>query len=70
MSVRSISFLLTTLVSGYFLVSADTSCGSAEAALEDLSTAANNSYFLKWRPKFHFQAPNSWMNGLYFESYN
>jgi len=31
----------------------------------DLNAAANNSYFVKWRPSFHCQAPNSWQNGTY-----
>jgi sucrose-6-phosphate hydrolase SacC (GH32 family) len=43
-------------------------CQTAEAPLDDLATAANNSYFLKWRPTFHFQAPNSWMNGTLIET--
>jgi sucrose-6-phosphate hydrolase SacC (GH32 family) len=45
------------------IASADNSCQTAKAPLDDLTAAANNSYFLKWRPTFHFQAPNSWMNG-------
>lgn len=48
---------LSTVVAG-------SSCEAAGASLEDLSTAANNSYFVKWHPQFHFQAPNSRQNGL------
>jgi beta-fructofuranosidase len=45
------------------LVLGNKGCNSARASLEDLSLLPDNFHFLKWRPKFHFQAPNSWMNG-------
>ena len=45
------------------IVLAQSQCESARVSLQDLSTAANNSYFLKWRPRFHVGAPNSWHNG-------
>ena len=39
------------------------SCESSQVGLQDLESATNNSYFVKWRPSFHCQAPNSWQNG-------
>ena len=39
------------------------SCPAACQTLIDLNTAANNSYFVKWRPGYHMGAPNSWQNG-------
>jgi hypothetical protein len=41
------------------------SCDWSPDTLPDLKAAANNSYFVKWRPSFHCQAPNSWQNGIY-----
>ena len=41
------------------------SCEWSPGTLPDLNAAANNSYFVKWRPSFHCQAPNSWQNGTY-----
>ena len=64
MLFNSIALALVVFASRLSIVHAEASCESVSAALENLSTAGNNSYFLKWRPKFHVQAPNSWMNGL------
>ena len=45
------------------IVAAGGSCEWSPGGLQDLETAANNSYFVRWRPSFHCQAPNSWQNG-------
>jgi beta-fructofuranosidase len=64
MTLSSVSICIAALTAFSAFASAGQSCETPNGTLEDLSTAANNSYFLKWRPTFHFQAPNSWMNGI------
>lgn len=59
---KPVRYLLASLTLSS-IAAAGRNCPGANQPLTDLNTAANNSYFVKWRPSYHFGAPNSWQNG-------
>jgi len=63
MLFKPLQYLLAPL-SLSSIAAAGGSCPAAGQPLIDLNTAANNSYFVKWRPGYHMGAPNSWQNGI------
>jgi beta-fructofuranosidase len=53
---------MKTILAALTLLFVSVSARITTEGIPDLATAANNSLFDKWRPRFHFLGPNSWQN--------
>ena len=60
-----LAFAVVSSLNTIIVAAGGSSCEWSPGTLPDLNAAANNSYFVKWRPSFHCQAPNSWQNGTH-----